>query len=224
MKHTQLFTKSRASIFRKIHDCSDGSGIKFNELKKSLNIESNDLSYHLSILLNSSFIEKKQVGDSTYYALSNSGKTIFPYLPIITNEQKPIFVVCCVALIDNEEIYFRRKPREPEKGSLILFGGKILSGKSIEDSLKNYVREQAGCDVKNLKLRCVNEFMREVDSDSEFHNIVYFFTAKPVGQILPNTIKRNISYIKDNELFWDNKFFIKKMIDNEIPLVTKIVL
>ena len=224
MKHTQLFTKTRANIFRKIHDCSESSGIKFNELKKSLNLESNDLSYHLSILVDSSFVKKDKISDSTFYALSDSGKTIYPYLPIITDEQKPVFVVCCVALVDNGIIYFRKKPREPEKNSLILFGGKVLSGNLIEDSLKKYVSEQASCDIKNLKLRCVNEFMKQGDNNSEFHNVVYFYTATPVGELSENVIKKKLSELDNLDLFWDNKFFIEEMLDNENPLVTKIVL
>ena len=206
----EIFTTPRKLIFKEIHN---NSKIKFNELKQNLNLESNDLSYHLSILKKNNLI----TNNNTFYELTNNGKTLYPYLPILTEEQKPIFVVCCAALIKNDTIYFQKKPREPEKGSLIMFGGKVLEHTTIEQTLINYIKEQAKTTPINLKLRCVNEFIKE-----DFHNIVYFYTAEPETEPKENLIKRNITELKDEELFWDNKFFLKEMLNNEEPKVTQI--
>lgn len=218
MDYGDLFSGIRKNIFTLLHDSS--VPLKFNQLKNNLKLRSNELSYHIKILLDSGLIERAQDSDNVYYSLSKSGKVIYPYLPIMLNEQKPIFVVACVALIKDDIIYFQRKPREPEKGSLIFFGGKVLSGKSIEETLVQYVKEQANCGLKDLKLRCVNEFMKK-DSDYDFHNIVYFYTATPSENPDSSLICKKLSKLNYNELFWDNKFFIKENLNNEYPKITK---
>ncbi len=227
MDERSLFSGLRTMLFREIQN-SHPKGIKFNSLKKSLNLESNDIAYHLKILLKSGLIEKTESKDGSFYKLSHKGKIVYPYIPIITNEQKPVFVIACGALINSDTIYFQEKPREPEKGSLILFGGKVLSGKSIEETVINYIKEQANCDIKELKLKCVNEFMKkDARSNFEFHNIVYFYTAVPVSKPYNKTnkiIEKKISELKDDELFWDNKFFIREMLNNKEPKVTKTIL
>lgn len=61
--------------------------LKFNEIKNSLNMKSNELSYHLKILKNSKLIILK----NNNYSLTTKGKNIFPYLPIIF-EKKFLFL------------------------------------------------------------------------------------------------------------------------------------
>ncbi len=219
MDYGDIFSDIRRDIFRVLHDSEEL--LRFNDLKNKTGLRSNELAYHVKVLLDTGLIMRLQEGDNVMYSLSKGGKAIYPYLPIMLDEQRPVFVVACAALIDGDHIYFQKKPREPEKGSLIFFGGKVLSGKSIESSLREYITEQAGCDIEDLRLRCVNEFMK--DDDYRFHNIVYFHTARPIGDMRDGLVKKRLSRLDHDELFWDNRFFIEKNLDNEYPKVTKTV-
>lgn len=201
----------RKKIFMSIHD---NDSVKFNELKGFVEIESNDLSYHLKKLVDSGLVNKNEFD----YSLSLIGKEIVPYLSIITENASPLLVVTSVALIQGDKLFLQAKPREPEKGKLIFFGGKVMSDVLIEDAARAHVLKQAGCQVKNLKLRCVNEFMKQ----NVFHGVVYFFTAEPVGEVVGVT--RELSNLDYDELLWDNKFFAEKMLDSETVQVVKTIL
>ncbi len=212
MDENHVFKGVRKKIFKQIQSAGK---INFNKLKDTLGLRSNELSYHLNVLVENGVITKGEE-----YVLSESAKLSYPYLSIITGDERPIFVVCSAALIRDGKIFLQKKPREPEKGKLILFGGKVLEGVSIDESLEAYVQKQAGCSLKNIRLRCVNEFMKKSE-DGVFHNVVFFHTAEPVGDMHQDVIERDLESIDDEELFGDNKFLVKEMIWKEKPEVTK---
>lgn len=207
-KESEIFKGIRKDIFRRIQSYES---ISFNRLKNELGMKSNELSYHLRSLHDSGMIEKNEG-----YSLTEKAKLSYPYLPVSTGEERPTFAVCAVALLDGDKILLQKKPREPEKGSLILFGGKILQGISIEESVMRYAREQAGCHVSDVKLRCVNEFMRKKE-DGTFHDIVFFHTAIPEGEVKDSVITMRLDELDDKNLFGDNAFLIKEMLKNEEP-------
>ncbi len=188
----------RLKIIRVIHE-----GIsQFNKINAELSIRSNDLSYHLKLLRDNNMIVKL----GTSYSLTKTCKNIYPYLPIFANEEIPVFVVTSVALIDGDTVYLQKKPREPDKDKLMLFGTKILPSLTIEESAKKTTEDQSGVTISNLKLKCINEYIKDGN-----HWVVYFFTANPDKK--PNTISAKLSKIDSVDLFGENKFFLKNMLN-----------
>ncbi|MFP4656633.1 MAG: helix-turn-helix domain-containing protein [Candidatus Woesearchaeota archaeon] len=209
---SEIFKGIRKDIFKEIQ--SHGK-ISFNRLKDKLGLRGNELSYHIRLLLESGMITRDDG-----YSLTEKGKLSYPLLPVNTGEEKPIFVVCAVALLKDDMILLQKKPREPEKDSLILFGGKILEGTSIDESVKIYVKEQAGCDISDIRLRCVNEFMRKGEG-GVFHDVVFFYTATPISDMKESLIRAKLDELDDEKLFGDNRFLIRKMLWNKEPRFTR---
>jgi len=174
--------------------------LKFNELKNIFSIKSNELSYHIKQLKDSNLIEKIE---DKYY-LSKKAKEIYPYLPILFENQIPVFVVTSVALISGKYIYLQKKPREPDKGKLTFYGSKAIPKIPIEESAKKHVLEQAKTTIKNIKLQCVNEYL-----ENEKHWIVYFFTATPIKRPLGE--KYQLKDISKLDLYADNKFLLSQI-------------
>ncbi|MFW6230973.1 MAG: helix-turn-helix domain-containing protein [Nanoarchaeota archaeon] len=212
----------RRKIFTSLHD--NASPTTFNRICEKVEVRSNDLAYHIKMLLSSGLITKAGSGDSPTYLLSEEGKTIYPYISLIADNFDPLLVIVSIALVDKSTIYVQKKPREPEKGKLIFLGGKVKRGTLIEDAAKAHAEEQAGCDVKDLRLRCINEFMKKDDERLTFHGLIYFFTARPVSTPGDDLIPKKIGSLKPDELLWDNNFFVAEMLENETPIITRTIL
>lgn len=181
---------------------------KFVELKKILNLESNILSYNLKILIKENLVDK--VG--LCYKLSQNAKYLMPYLR--DSDESGFLPMPCVATIvmKRGEILIREKLGEPEKGKSIFLGGKMKLGEDVFGSCKRHVREKTGIEIKNPKLICINNYISKKDKISN-HFIVFFVRAEPVGD--PENAKfMNLSRIK-GEMFPDNKFIIKNMLNNK---------
>jgi len=210
----------RLDIFRQIHDGKK----RFNALKNSLNIEGNELSYHLKILLSNGLIERKSGKGNCEieYSLSEKGKEIYPYLSILASEQKPLLVITSVAVIKGKMLLLHKKPREPEKGKLIFFGGKADAGLKLEESAKKQVKEQSGLNIYSLKLRCINEFVQYDKNNTIKHNwVVYFYTALAKGKPKKGVIAKDIKEVSSLDLYGDNIFFLKKMLKTKYVRVAR---
>ncbi len=197
-----------------------GTHFSFNTLKTLLNLESNRLSYHLRILRSHDIIRKNDVTSS--YELTQKGKILFPYLPIITQEQRPALVVCSIAVLDGEYIYLRRKPREPHKGKLCLLGEKVLDDQTIEETAKAVLQKTGFESYTDLRLRCINECIK-TDEDNKsilFHDVVYFFTAQAHHQDTTQLLRMKRSTLEKDDLFWDNWFLITQMLNTAHVQVT----
>ncbi len=223
-----LQNKTRKEIFRTIHDANHdvNTSIKFNDIKNSLGLRSNDLAYHINILLEAKLITKIESIETTVYELSQQGKTLYPYLSIISEHEEPLLVISSVALLDvtQQKIYLQKKPREPDKGKLFFFGSKVLANTLIEIAAVEHVREQAGCEIDNLTLRCINEFMKKDGETIIFHGVIYFFTATPITKPTKSVIEKDLRTFNSNELSWDNKLFYDSMLHNETVQVIKTIL
>jgi len=213
----KTLTGKRIKIFESIHY---GTG-KFNDLKKTLSIEGNELSYHLKILKNAGLIEKS--GEN--YVLTTHGKYLHPYIPLIVDDKKPVIIITGVALIKDGKIYLVKKPREPDKGKLIILGGRAEYNMSIDESAIKLAEEDTGLKIIDLKLRCINEYIKK-DSEGNIKNhwIVYFYTAKPVGKPNSDVVVIPLSKAKKMELFGDNNYFLEKMLDNKTVKITKTII
>jgi len=220
--NNRLFTGIRLKLFRLIHNGTK----KFNVLKSKLNKESNEISYHLNILLKSGLIEKKIKNSGIEYVLSENGKVMYPYLSILAREQNPLFVVTSVLVMskNKDKAYLQKKPREPDKGKLIFFGGKANPDFSIENSARKQVKAQSGLDIHDLKLRCVNEFIVRQSDSTIVHNwVVYFYTALTSGKPKKNVVSVKMKELETLELYGENSFFAKKIMNSKKARITKTV-
>ena len=207
-----IFQGVRLEVFKTIQ-----TGVsQFNRIKEILSLQSNELSYHLKKLREQNLIEKHEDG----YRLTQEGINIYPYLSIFTHEKKPVFTVTSVALLDGENIYLQKKPREPDRGSLIFFGSKAIANLTVEESAVYFVKQQAKCDVENLKLKSINEYIKRNEEGEIIHHwVVYFYTANPVGK--PKGIKKKLKDVDKMNLYGENKHFIKNSLNNRTVKATK---
>jgi ADP-ribose pyrophosphatase YjhB (NUDIX family) len=73
-------------------------------------------------------------------------------------------------------VTFVRQQRGPYAGSLLLPGGKVELGESVEDTARREIAEEAGCDVGRLTLGGVYEFRGEA-SGAAYHFVMFAFRA-----------------------------------------------
>ncbi|MFA7707611.1 MAG: NUDIX domain-containing protein [Candidatus Pacearchaeota archaeon] len=179
---------------------------KFVELKRILKLESNLLSYNLNILIKEGLVEKTGV----YYLLNDSCKHLMPYIRSDNN----LIPLTCVATIvmSKGKILIRKKDLEPEKGKSIFIGGKVGFGEDIFDAVRRHVREKVNIEIKNLRTICINNYVSK-NNLTNSHFIVFFVIAEPIGN--PKNAEWKYSNKIKGKMFPDNKFIIKKMLNNK---------
>ncbi len=192
-----------------------GNG-KFNDIRKEIKIDSNKLTYHLKKLVACGFI----ILENERYNLSSECKNTFPYRKIVTLKQMPVMPVTAVAIIQKGKVLLQVKPNEPNRGTLILFGGTVKFGDSIESSARNEVLKQAGVKLDHIKLRAISESMVTIGKSIKQHWIVNLYTAT-TSQTPSNGKWYSLNKLPKN-LFLDNKFFLERAIYNDRPKLYRI--
>ncbi len=205
------------TIRKQVLDLINQGKCKFNDLKKEVKIDSNKLAYHLKKLINSGFI----VLQNGKYVLSEECNNIFPYRKIITQKQMPVMPVTSVAIIKNGKVLLQKKPNEPNRGCLILFGGTVKFTDTISDSAINEVFNQAGVHIKNLKLRAISESLVLKNKLIKQHWVVNFYTA--TSDEKPRNGKWYSLKKLPRGLFLDNKFFLTKARHNKYPKLYRLI-
>lgn len=190
---------------------------KFNDLKKEVKIDSNKLAYHLKKLINSGFIAL----ENGKYVLTEECSNVFPYRKIITHKQIPVMPVTSVAIIKNGKVLLQEKPNQPNRGSLILFGGTVKFKDSISDSAVKEVFNQAGVHIQNLKLRAISESLVVKNKLIKQHWIVNFYTAT-TDQTPKNGRWYSLKKLP-RSLFLDNKFFLTTARYNKYPQLYRLI-
>jgi len=193
---------------------------KFVELKKSLCIESNLLAYNLNLLMKKGLIEKKDL----YFTLTGRTRCLMPYLHK-SNDASQLPLPCVAVIIRKKEkgkdkILIRKKTTEPGIGRKIFVGGKMDLGEDLFEAAKRHVKEKVDIDVKNLKLICINNYVFK-EQDTLSHFLVFFITAKPSSRDKPKDAKYYSRKRITGELFPDNRFILKNMLDNKKVKITK---
>jgi len=128
----------------------------------------------------------------------------------------------CVATIvrKNKKILIRKRTKEPSKGKSIFIGGKMHFGEDVFEACKRNVWDKVGIHIKNLKLICINNYV-SANGSIKNHFVVFFVTAEPIGEP-KDSIWKDIDKIKNN-VFPDNKFIIKEMLNNKkVKLISSI--
>lgn len=205
MKKQAMFSdKKRTNLLRELEE----SPKKFVELKKLLNLQSNLLSYNLRILLKENLVKKQGLN----YLLTNKAKYLMPYVRKF-NDASSLPLPCVATIVKkNGNILIRKKAREPEKGKSIFIGGKIERGESIFDACKRHVKEKVGIEIKNLRIICINNYISK-NKEVTSHFVVFFVICEPLGNP-KNAIWKDPNKM-GGEMFPDNKFIIKNMLNNK---------
>lgn len=206
MKKQNIFSsKIRVKILREL----ERSPKKFVNLKKSLNLESNLLSYNLKILNKEKFINKKEY----IFSLTDKGKYIMPYVRKF-NDASQIPIPCVATIVtEGDKVLIRKKIKEPTKGRGIFIGGKIEIGEDIFEACRRHVIEKTEVNIKNLKLRCINNFISRKKEEIA-HFVVFFVTANvKKGEIPKRALWKNIKNIRE-KMYPDNKYVLKNFLNS----------
>ena len=181
---------------------------KFNDLKRKLNLQSNELTYHIKKLISANLIEKT---NSKYY-LTEQGKNIFPFRKSVTQKEMPAMAVVAVIILDKDQVFMRIKDNEPWKGTIGFLGGTIRHGEDIFKAAERKAMEECNATLSNLRLRGISDTKLYGKKEIKQHWLVYIFTAKSKN---PKNGKWYSLKKLPNNLFIDNKYFLTHVIKSK---------
>ena len=163
-----LTKKQRERIF---HLFLENYKLKFNEIEKKMNIQSNELSYHLGQMVKEGMLEKSNKS----YSLTKQAEG---YLPLFSNIRKrtlnPVAVVL-TAVIKNSKILLIKRKRRPYKDYWCMIGGKIFMDETIKDATIRLIKEKSSITGKYVSLNAVVH-ERITDGGSPKNSFMLFFT------------------------------------------------
>jgi len=199
-KQTLLSEKNRRQILL----CLEKHDLKFVELKKTLSCDSNILAYNIKILVSHGLIKK----DGLKFGLTQIAEHMMPYVHKDYDASEiPLPVVATIVLY-KDKVLIRKKHSAPHKGKNIFIGGKISVGENIIECAIRKVKEKTGIKIREPKIICINNYITK-----NSHYIVFFIRAKGSG------IPINAKWIPikdiDFDMFPDNKYIIKNMLNNK---------
>jgi ADP-ribose pyrophosphatase YjhB (NUDIX family)/predicted transcriptional regulator len=194
--------------------------LKFNELSKKLNTRSNELSYHLKLLLDIGYVEKNSSGE---YRLTDKGKVLVPYLKIFQREEMPPTIFCAPVVINKNKILFIKRPKEPYKGFLEFPGGKIRKGETLIQAAVRELKEETNVIAENGRIICLADILT-----SKNHHFVGVYVqmdfVKDLGKDGAENQERiwiDKSKITSTErLLDDNKLVVSRFLNKAISHIT----
>jgi ADP-ribose pyrophosphatase YjhB (NUDIX family) len=214
-----VLTSQRIQVFQTINK---GYG-KFNDIKNICNIKSNELSYHLKVLLDNDLITKERSGEVISYSLSKRGKQIYPYVSTLLQDEIPVVVVCALIALKGDKVLLIRKENEPEKDSLILPGAKADKEFDLDENMLKIAKDRFKIEVKNLNLKHINEFVVKDEGKMLHHWVVHFYMADLVSYPDSAVIVKK-SEIGRYDFFGDNSFILDSVFKSKGLKVTKTVI
>lgn len=160
LKHQiyDLFTKSQR--------------LRFSEIRKTLNVESNILSYHLKEMVKDGLIEK----DEDDYVLSVQGERKIPFFTQFSSQVHGAIPVVIVAIIKGKNILLLRRNKRPYQGYWGMPGGALIMSETIEENAISRAKKETNLDCEFDKISAVVH-ERVVEKGSFKHAFVLFLVA-----------------------------------------------
>ena len=189
---------------RKILSLIEGGIFTFTEIKKSLRIESNQLSYHLNNLVKNKILRKNKKG----YNLTSQGKTIMPYLRYSQEFDLLPMVSVGVFIIKKNKVLLLKRKWEPFKDYYLGVSGKLKRYEDIFDAARKRVKECVGLNIKRLKLICINNFV------SQHHHFVMFFFQATTNESLEQGEWFSLNKLGEN-VFPETKYVLKNFLNSK---------
>jgi ADP-ribose pyrophosphatase YjhB (NUDIX family) len=139
LKHQiyDLFTKS--------------SRLRFSEIRTSLGVRSNILSYHLNRLVKDGLLEK----DEDDYILSVKGEQKIPFFTQFSAQTHGAIPVVIVAIVKNKEILLLRRNKRPYQGYWGMPGGALIIHETIEENALSRAKKETNLDCEFQKISAV---------------------------------------------------------------------
>ena len=130
---------------------------------------------------------------------------------------KIIPVVDAIIVRNNKILLGKRSPsKKIHPGSWAIPGGKVKPGERLEKALEREVKEEAGINVKIIKLLKIAEQFHD-----DHHHIVFYYKAKPVsGKIKAGSDMVDIGWFPLKDI---NKMKISKKNKNYLNSIKKIL-
>lgn len=191
-------------IKRKILSLVEGGMSTFTEVKKVMRIESNQLSYHLNILVKDSLLSKTKEG----YILTQKGKTFMPYLRYsYEHDLLPMTSVGVFITKGNKVLLLKRK-WEPFKDYYLGISGKLKRYENVFGAAEKRVMELIGIKMNKLELFCINNFV------SKSHHFVMFFFRATTKDYPKQGEWVDINKLGNN-VFPETKYILKNFINSK---------
>lgn len=163
LKHQiyDLFTKS--------------SRLRFSEIRKSLGVQSNVLSYHLNQMVKEGLLEK----DEDDYILSVRGEQKIPFFTQFSSQTHGAIPVVIVAIVKSGQILLLRRNKRPYQGYWGMPGGALIMHETIEENAITRAKKETGLDCEFQKISAIVH-ERVVEKNSVKHAFVLFLViVKP---------------------------------------------
>jgi len=199
-----LNKKERSEIFRLF---LEHNKLKFNEieksLKKSLKIQSNMVSYHLTSMIKDGLLIKK----GEYYLLTEHAEKYIPLFSDIFGMDVSPLPIILVAVVHKDNILLVKRNKRPYKNYWSMIGGKLLLHEDIKDAAIRLVKEKTGLDSKFSSL---NNIMHERVEGSGIvkHSFILLFVKVSVNNI-------GFKETRAGELKWFNIKKLNKQLELE---------
>jgi ADP-ribose pyrophosphatase YjhB (NUDIX family) len=163
------------------------TNLKFNEIKKSLNIRSNKLAYHIKQLIKKDILIKNQ----EEYSLSETAENLIPYL----SNKKAVLPVILVHIGNNKECFLYKRKKRPFKDQISLPGGRPVLGESISKATERIMKEKFNINcilkkINSLSIEHLKKSKKIIQTD-----LIIFITAKTKDKIHLTNIEKNKKHI-----------------------------
>jgi ADP-ribose pyrophosphatase YjhB (NUDIX family) len=170
--------------------------LKFGMIEKELGISSNQLSYHLSKMVEEGILVK--TGDA--YTLTHIGESMIPALNQITGREQGLITIVAAAVMRGDRICLLKRKKRPYQGYWSLPGGKMRLQESLKDAAIREVREETGLDCHFDDL-CSVVHERVRDGGVFKHAFVIFFCRLNAnGSVLQTSDEGDIAWFDVSEL------------------------
>ena len=125
--------------------------LRFSEIKNSLNVRSNVLSYHLNSMVKDGLLEK----DEDDYVLSVKGEQKIPFFTQFSSDEHGAIPIVIVAIMKGSQILLLRRNKRPYQGYWGMPGGALIMKETIEQNAITRAKKETSLDCSFEKISAV---------------------------------------------------------------------